>query len=149
MTKTKIVPVIIALSVLLMFCDKNKRSSRRLDNDKWKVTTLTVDGKNQDTLPIIKFTFCQIYEETCTGSWSSSDGKATIAWQFRDEGKTFELSNQSDHGHSLADLNAVDQCIRFTGVYEVVNYKRKYLEVKSSKTYGYMDKTVIMIMEKQ
>ena len=149
MTKAKIVQAILFISLLLMFCDKNKQFSRRLDNDKWEVTTLSVDGKNQDTLPIIKFTFCQIYEETCTGSWSSLDGKARIAWQFRDGGKTFELSNQTNHGHNLADLNSANQCIRFTGVYEVVNYKRKSLEVKSLKTFGYPGKTVIMKMEKQ
>lgn len=149
MIKIKTLGLLLITLFFINSCDKNKRYSRRIDDDKWKVTKLTVDGNEQDSLPVIKFNFCDIYEETCEGSWTSADGKAKLAWQFRDKGKTFEISNQTDHGHDLADVKAAEHCINYTGVYEVVKSKRKYLEIKSLRTYGYNNKVVLMILEKQ
>lgn len=145
----KLIVLVFITALIVANCDKNKRYSKRVDDNKWEVTELTIDGEKQDSLPVIKFNFCDIYEETCEGSWSSSDGKAIIAWQFRDKGKTFELSNQTDHGHDLADIKAAQQCIKFTGIYEVIKSKLSRFEIKSSKTIGYPNKSVVITMEKQ
>lgn len=139
---------LVYVAMLIGSCDKNKFYSRRVDDNKWQVSELSVNGVKQDTLPLIKFDFCDIYEETCEGSWSAADGKAQIAWQFRDKGKTLEISNQTDHGHDLADIRAAQQCIRLSGVYSVVDSKRKYLELKSETTFGYPNKTVIMKLKR-
>jgi hypothetical protein len=109
-----------------------------------------VDGVNQPQLPVIKFSECEIYKESCKGLWYLGEtGHGGIIWQIRDKGKTLEISNQADHTHSIEDVKAAEQCIAFSGVYKIIKSKRKSMECETSTAYGYSGKKVVLKMERQ
>jgi len=139
----------LLLIVALMACNKSNRNSRRVEGYKWKVTSINVNGNAETNLPTLLFKDCDIYNEVCKGTWiSDEDGRAEFVWQFRDKGKTIEIANQTDHVHDVLDVKAAEQCIAFTGVYEVVNSKRKSLSIKSTKANAYQGKEVKIEMER-
>lgn len=142
--------LLLGFTVLLFTgCNKSKRYSNKMDGKKWQVKEILIDGASQSNLPELLFKECDIYEESCEGSWiSAEDGRSAFAWQFRDKGKTFELSNQSDHAHSLLDVKASEQCIAYSGVYEVTESKLNSLKVQSTLTNGFKGKTVVLVFEK-
>jgi hypothetical protein len=135
--------------LLLVACSKSKKYSRRIDGHSWNVVEMTVNGVPDPARPVLKFKDCEIYKESCTGTWNgASGGHSHIAWQFRNQGREFELSNQSDHAHDLQDVKAVEQSIRYSGVYEVVSSKRKSLSVRSTQTQGFPSETVVIRLER-
>lgn len=129
-------------------CSKSKHYAKRLDGDKWKVSAWSVDGGSLDNPPELLFKDCDVYEESCEGSWISLDGRAQFVWQFREKGQVLEIANQTDHAHSLADVKAAEQCIAFTGVYSVKKSKRRWIQLQSSSTYGYPGKKVNIELER-
>lgn len=136
--------------LLLTACNKTKTVSNRLDGQKWQVTELSVDGVNQSTLPVLKFSECEIYKESCTGQWYLGEtGHAGFAWQIRDKGKTLEISNQADHAHGMEDINAAEQCIAFGGVYKTLQNKRKTMTFETTAAYAFPGKKVILKMERK
>jgi hypothetical protein len=136
----------ISFFILLGFtlaCNKSKRYTNRLDGNKWKVVSITVNGLAQGNLPVLLFKDCDIYKESCKGTWiSDGGGRAQFVWQFRENGKVLEISNQSDHAHTLADVKAGEQCIEYTGVYDVLKSKRKFIALKSTTVYGHPNNVV-------
>lgn len=148
--KNRVIIFCLATVVLLSGCNKTKSVSNRLDDQKWTVTELSVDGVGQTQLPKIKFKECEIYKESCTGLWYlGEEGHAGIAWQIRDKGKTMEISNQADHAHGIEDVKASEQCIAFAGVYKVISSKRKKMEFETTAAFAYPGKKVVLKMERQ
>jgi len=159
--KNNIMKTLILFVAIITFfaCNKTKLYTNRLDGGEWSVTSLTVDGTNQDELPHWNINECDAYDETCIAEWKDHHSNiAKFAWQFRDKGKAFEISNQtsfeeateglSGHDFFAAEEN-LDQCQSFSGVYEVVTHKKKEMEFKSNSTVGYPEQTVIIKIVKQ
>lgn len=149
MKKIVNVTAIAVLLILTDACNKTKTYSNRLDGGNWKVTELSIDGVNQSELPQWNINECDIYGESCTGEWINHEGgHAEFVWQFREKGKTFEISNQSDHTHSHADEEAQLQCSEFSGVYTVEESGKKRIKFKSTSTLGYSGNTTVIVIEK-
>jgi hypothetical protein len=139
----------VAAASIAVACNKTKTYSNRLDGGVWKVTELSVDGVNQSELPDWNINECDIYGESCTGEWQNAEGgHGEFVWQFRDKGKTFEISNQSDHTHSHADEEAQAQCSDFSGVYTVEESGKKKMKFSSTVTIGYPGSTAVITIEK-
>jgi hypothetical protein len=153
-TSKLLVLAFFAMTFIVTSCNKTKKTSNRVIGE-WKVTELSVDGENEDELPIIEFEDCDIYKESCFGEWMNDEGgHAEFIWQFREKAKTFEISFQADeedddHAHDHADEEAAEQCYNFSGVYEVKVNKKNNLEFESTKTIGYEGKKVVLKMERK
>lgn len=149
MKKIKII-ISAVLVIVFVSCNKTKKYSKRIDGNEWTVVELSVDGVNETNIPIIEFDKCNIYKESCKGEWKNNNGgEAHMAWQFRENGTLFEISNQSDHIHKTEDIEAINQCIKFSGIYEVLENKKKNMAFKSSSLHGFPGKTVVMKLEKK
>ncbi|MGL4599062.1 MAG: hypothetical protein ACRCYO_16200, partial [Bacteroidia bacterium] len=78
---------------------------------------------------------------------------ADFVWQFRDKGKTFELSNQSTaedaHGGGHEAEENIAQCMEYSGVYVVKEQSKKELSLESKTTIGYAGQKVVLKLEKQ
>jgi len=147
-TKNKIISILI-FAVLITACNKSKKSSTRLDGSKWQVKDITIEGGSELKLPEVLFKECDIYEESCEGSWITPEGgRSSFIWQVRSKGKHFEISNQTDHVHGYLDVKAAEQCIKYTGVYNVVKSKRNKFIIESTVTSGYNGKKVQITFEK-
>lgn len=132
-----------------MACNKTKSNSNKLGGYKWEVKSLTINGTEISNKPTLLFKDCDIYKESCEGSWIGTDqGRAAFAWQFSDNGKKLEIANQTDHVHGIADVKAAEQCIEFTGMYDVQESKRKVLVIKSDMANGHKNKTVEIKLER-
>lgn len=130
-------------------CNKTKTYSKRLDGGQWRVTELSVNGINEAELPEWTINECDIYSESCIGEWTNDEGgHAEFVWQFRNKGKTFEISNQSDHTHSHADEEAQAQCSEFSGVYNVEESGRNKMKFTSTSTLGNPGQSTVMVIEK-
>jgi hypothetical protein len=156
MKTTKIFSVFIFAAVILTACNKSKKVSKRLAGETWKVVELTVDGISEEELPTLMFEDCDIYDEVCIGEWETpEEAHAEFAWQVRDKGETFELSNQSTledaHSHGgdeHAAEEAVLQCQSFSGVYTITEHKRKEMQMESSSTLGFNGSKVVIKLER-
>jgi hypothetical protein len=140
----------IAILIITFACSKTKRYSKKLDDNKWEVKTLTVDGVSDANLPELKFNESDIHDKASKGWWYwGEEGHAEIAWQIRDKGKTFEFSNQADHVHGFEDVKASEQAINYSGVYKIIKLTRNSFEIESNETYGNKGKKVIIKMERK
>lgn len=138
-------------------CNKTKKYSKRLAGETWAVKTLTVDGTSEEELPTLVFEDCDIYDEVCMGEWTNPEGAhAEFAWQIREKGKIFELSNQSnlegdghDHGNvdEHAQEEAILQCQNFSGIYEIKEHKKKSMRFESKSTIGFPGQAVVIELE--
>ncbi len=141
--------VIIFFVGILLSCSKTKRYSKRLDANKWQVKEITIDGVAESNLPEILFKECDVYNESCEGSWITPEGgRSSFIWQFRNNGKEFEISNQTDHVHNFQDVKAAEQCINYSGVYKVIDSKRKLLYIETTNSFGHKGKVVKITFEK-
>jgi hypothetical protein len=103
---------LIILICTLVACNKTRRYSNRIEGNKWKVTSIQVNGVAESSLPELLFKDCEIYKETCNGTWLSNEGgRAQFVWQFRENGKVLEIGNLTDHVHSILDVKAAEKCI--------------------------------------
>jgi len=142
--------VLFAGILFLSSCNKTKTVSNRMDGQRWHVTELSVDGVNQSELPVLRFSECEIYKESCKGLWYIGEsGHGGFAWQIRDKGKTLEFSNQADHAHGMEDIKAADQCIAFSGIYKVLVSKRNRMEFETNAAFAYPGRKVVLKMERK
>ena len=154
MKKNKLLFLSAILFAFTFFaCNKSKKFSNRLIKaGEWHVVELSVDGVNEAELPEWHIEDCDIYEESCFGEWENAEGgHAEFIWQFNEKGKTFIISRQEgehEHTHDHASEEANEQCLNFSGNYEVITHRKNEMEFKSSTTYGYNGKTVIIKIEK-
>ncbi len=156
--KTSLYTVTLVFAVVFMTaCNKTKTYSKRLMKaGEWKVTELSVNGTNEAELPSWDINDCDIYDEPCLGDWENEEGgHSEFIWQFRDKGKTFEISRQAEeeegheHEHDHAEEEAAAQCYAFSGTYEVEEHKKDKMEFKSTSTLGHSGQTVVIKIEKK
>ena len=151
--------VILTVTLVFAACNKTKTYANRLDGGEWKVTELSVDGVNEAELPSWDVEECDGYKETCKGAWKDDHGHHIhFAWQFRDKGKTFEISNQTTaeeategqigEGFQQAE-ELCFQCQNFSGVYSVKEHKKKSMSFESNSTIGFSGKKVVIKIEKK
>ena len=138
---------ILITSTIIFGCNKDKSISEQMSGETWAVVEMSINGEKQSELPILTFFECDIYDESCYASWEVENTKSNFIWQFRDDAKTFEISNQSQLTNAL-EL-AIRQCMNYSGVYKVTDESETSLTVKSSITLGYEGKEVIIKMKKQ
>lgn len=138
---------------MLAGCDKDKKVSKRLSGEEWKVTELTLDGIAQTDLPVLKFEECDIYNELCIGEWTNeAGGRSFFIWQFRNKATSFEISNQSTlatAGGVEANEEAIIQCSDYSGIYEVKESRKTRMKFEAVSTVGSGGKRVTMTIEKQ
>lgn len=140
--------MLLLLTLFTIFgCNKDKKTSNRLDGETWAITSITVETAEISSLPELNFSECNIYKESCTGKWILDDISADFFWQFREKGSLFEISNQSSI--SSIDEDAIMQCMNFSGVYNVVSSTKKALEITSENTVGYNGQQVDITLEKK
>lgn len=148
--KCYILALVVSSCFILFSCNKTKRFSNRLGGYKWEIIEMTAEGKADTSLPVILFKDCDIYKESCSGTWQTpSGGRSQIYWQFRNKGKEFEISNKTDHVHSVNDVKSAEQNIRYNGIYDVIESRRKRITIKSTATNGFPGKEVIIKMERK
>lgn len=140
--------IILSLAlVALVACDKNKKLSKRLSGETWKMSTFTVGEAAKQDLAEINFDDCDIYDESCTATWILDDQSANFIWQFREKGKVFEISNQSSLS---ADLEpAILQCMNLSGIYDVTDSEKTSMTISSNATFGYGGQLVEIKLSKE
>jgi len=149
MKKIILVSLTLAFTIAITSCNKTKQNAKIFEGTTWIVTSLTIDGVADTALPELEFGEGDIYKEVLTGLWHNTGhthgtGAAEIkfAWQFRDKGKTFEISNQSEGDDAI-------QCSQLSGVYTVNSKEVNGYEISSAATIGYNGKKVIIKMKKE
>ncbi|MSP69389.1 MAG: hypothetical protein EXR20_03880 [Bacteroidetes bacterium] len=141
---------IFIVAFVFTACNKTKMYANRLDGGDWKVTELSVDGTNETELPNWTIGDCDAYKGSCTGEWKNNEGgNGKFVWQFREKGKKFEISNQSELTGDHAQDEVVLQCQNFSGVYDVIEHKRKSMKFECSATLGFAGKKVVIKIEKE
>lgn len=140
---------IITLSLISIACNKTKQQSKWLTGETWQVTEITIDGAAFAILPKLSFDECNIYDEICFGTLQVEDsGTASFAWQVREKGSIFELSDQSQ----TIDKNneeAVSFSSSFSGIYQLNDMDKKHMEIESSNCIRYPGKKVLIKLSKQ
>lgn len=145
--------VILSIGIVLLVfaasCNKTKMNSKTLQGSTWNFTSLTINGVADTNLAELEFAEGNIYKEVLLGKWHNAGhshgagaAEVSFAWQFRDKGKTLEISNQSEGDDAI-------QCSQLSGVYNVVSSSKTEYELSSSSTVGYSGKTVIIKMNKE
>ncbi|MFK8037130.1 MAG: hypothetical protein AB8B74_02485 [Crocinitomicaceae bacterium] len=156
---------IMTLSAILLVgmsaCNKTKSTSNKfIKAGEWTISELSVDGTNEDELPIWEIEDCDLYNESCFGEWKNDEGgHAEFIWQFREKANTLEISHQikeeeDDHDHEgeehdHAAEEAAEQAYNFSGVYEVVKNDKESMEFSSSSTAGFPGQAVVIKIEKK
>jgi len=149
---SKIIIAVFSIAVLAVSCNKTKSTSKRLMKaGEWTVTELSVDGVNQEELPHWVIGDCNIYEESCVGSWQNDEGGATdFIWQVTSNGDSFVISRQGpDEGLEHADEEMATQCFEFSGTYEIVESKKTTMKFTSTATEGFSGQTAVISLEKK
>jgi len=141
---------VLTVAILFTACNKTKMYANRLDGGEWHITELSVDGVTEAELPHWQIGECDAYKESCTGDWENHEGgKGKFAWQFREKGNKFEISNQSELTGEHKQDEAILQCQNFSGVYEVKEHKKKSMTFETSSAVGFSGKKVVMKIEKE
>ena len=155
MKTLKIISLSMAILIGFAACNKTKVNSKRLMKaGEWKVTELSVDGTNEAELPSWEIEDCDIYAQSCMAEWMNEEGgNAEFVWQFREKGKTFEISYQADedhaHAHDHAAEEAAAQAYAFSGIYEVTECKSKKMQFQTTSALGHEGKSVVIKIEKK
>ena len=155
MKTLKIISLSKAILIGFAACNKTKVNSKRLMKaGEWKVTELSVDGTNEAELPSWEIEDCDIYAQSCMAEWKNDEGgHAEFVWQFREKGKTFEISYQADedhaHAHDHAAEEAAAQAYGFSGIYEVTECKSKKMQFQTTSALGHDGKAVVIKIEKK
>jgi hypothetical protein len=138
------VKITLILFVFVAFaCSKDKSYSKKLmKGEVWTVEHLTVDGENYGILGSWQITQdVNIYESVPTANWHNSTDTSAFQWQFRNKGKTFELS--ASDTCCITALNPIDlQNFFLSGEYQVQKHMKKYMEFTSSNTLGFTGQVV-------
>ena len=134
------------LIVILIFssCKKDKRISNRIDGEKFYIWDLTINGQTPINYDTLSFYECKIYKDLCSGSWNRNGGESSFYWQINEKGKELVIANNRTLENIPAnqpDYNAIDQCYKLSGKYEIVNIEKDrgqlIINVKSYDTKGY------------
>lgn len=130
-------------------CNKTKQHSKWLTGETWKVSEVTIDGNSFGLLPQFKFDECDIYDEICFGNLIvENTSMANFAWQIREKGSIFELSDQTQNV-SESNEEAVSFSSSFSGIYDVNQMDKKSMELESNNCKRYPGKKVIIKLNKE
>jgi hypothetical protein len=135
--------IFTAIVFLLFSCNKDKYHSKKLMRGQvWAVESLTVDGSNYGVLGEWTITRdVDIYNTVPSAVWEVGLETTDFNWQFRDRGKTFELSVSEEC--SVSPIESLDfQTYFVSGNYELVKCKNKYMEFNSRNTVGFPNQLV-------
>ena len=149
---SKIIIAVFSIAVLVTSCNKTKSTSKRfMKAGEWNVTELSVDGVNQEELPHWVIDDCDIYEESCIGSWQNDEGGATdFVWQVTNEGGSFIISRQGpDEGLEHADEEMATQCFEFSGTYDIAENKKTMMKFTSTTLDAFSGQSAIITIEKK
>jgi hypothetical protein len=140
-------------------CNKTKTTSNRfMEAGEWNVTELSVDGINQEELPIWEIEECDLYNESCFAEWKNEEGgHAEFIWQFREKANTFEISHQAkedehegeEHEDDHAAEEAAEQAYNFSGVYTVIENSKTAMEFTTTSAIGFVGNSVKIKIEKK
>lgn len=141
--------LVVTVALFLFSCNKTKVRSNRLTGETWTTESITIEGKAFDPLPTFTFDKCAIYDEICFGTLRTSDESvANFAWQIREKGTIFELSDQTENtNHSNEE--AVDFCASFSGIYTINEGTKNNMLLESTSTVRYAGKKVILTLKKK
>jgi hypothetical protein len=141
--------IFIGLLLITTACNKTKQHSKWLTGETWKVSSISIDAQPFDLLPTLTFDDCDIYDEICFGSLKTEgEGTASFAWQIRNKGTEFELSDQTQNVDE-SNEEAVSFSSSFSAVYTINESTKKEMEIESSTCLRYPGKKVIIRLSKQ
>lgn len=149
---SKLIIAVFSIAVLFASCNKTKSTSKRfIKAGEWNVTELSVDGVNQEELPFWTIGDCDIYEESCIGSWQNDEGGATdFVWQVTSNGESFVISRQGpDEGLEHADEEMATQCFEFSGTYDIIENEKTSMKFTSTATEGFPGQAAVIVLEKK
>ncbi|MDG1147123.1 MAG: hypothetical protein P8N52_02335 [Crocinitomicaceae bacterium] len=148
----KLFVAVFSIALLSVSCNKTKSTSKRLMKaGEWNVSELSVDGVSQEELPHWVIGDCDIYNESCVGSWQNDEGGATdFIWQVTNNGDSFTISRQGpEEGLEHADQEVAVQCFEFSGTYDILESDKKTMKLTSTATDGFSGQTAIITLEKK
>lgn len=143
---------VLSIAMLVASCNKTKSASKKFVRaGEWNVTELSVDGESQEELPHLLIGDCDLYNESCIGSWQNDEGGATdFIWQITNGAKSFVISRQGpDAGLEHADEEMATQCFEFSGTYEIIENEKTRMKLKSTATEGFPGQTAIITLGKK
>jgi len=141
--------LMISILWITAACNKTKQHSKWLTGETWKVNEVSIDGQPFNLLPTLSFEDCNIYDEICFGNLQvEGDGIARFAWQVRDKGNEFELSDQTETVNE-SNEEAVSFSSSFSAIYKVNSATKKEMELESNNCLRYPGKKVIIKLSKQ
>lgn len=141
--------LLLSFSLMNTACNKTKQHSKWLTGETWKVNEVSIDGDPFDLLPSISFDDCDIYDEICFGTIQlDGTGLANFAWQVREKGSVFELSDQTENVDE-SNEEAVSFSSSFSGIYSITTFNKKSMELESKTCKRYPGKNVIIKLSKQ
>jgi hypothetical protein len=152
MKNNNIYSIAILMLSFLMFntaCNKTKQHSNWLTGETWKVTEVSIDEAPFDILPILSFNDCNIYDEICFGTIQAEGaGYANFAWQVREKGTIFELSDQTENVDENNE-EAVSFSSSFSGIFNVNDADKNSMVLESQNCKRYPGKKVLIKLAKQ
>lgn len=143
---------VFSMALLVASCNKTKATSKCfIKAGEWAVTELSVNGENQEELPHLVIGDCDIYKESCIGSWQNDEGGASdFVWQFNNNGTSFIISRQGpEEGLEHADEEMATQCFEFSGTYDVVENEKTKMKFTSSIIDAFPGQSVVITIEKK
>ncbi len=149
---SKLIIAVFAIAVVFTSCNKTKTTSNRfMKAGEWNVTELSVDGVNQEELPHWIIGDCDIYAESCIGSWENHEGGATdFVWQVTDNGDSFVISRQGPvEGLEHADEEMATQCFAFSGKYDIIESGKNSMKLMSTATEAFTGQSAVIVLEKK
>jgi hypothetical protein len=140
---------ILTVAIVSGGCNKTKQHSKWLTGQTWIVNEVSIDGVSFGLLPKLNFDDCDIYDEICFGTLQIENaGVANFAWQVREKGSVFELSDQTENVNE-SNEEAVSFSSSFSGIYTVNNANKKNMELESNNCKRYPGKKVILKLSKE
>lgn len=149
---SKLLIAVFAIALLFASCNKTKSTSKRfIKAGEWNLTELSVDGVNQEELPHWIIGDCDIYAESCVGSWKNDEGGATdFVWQVTNNGDSFVISRQGpNEGLEHADEEMATQCFEFSGTYDIIENGKTSMKLMSTTTEGFSGQSAVIMLEKK
>lgn len=151
-TYFKVIIAVFSIALVFGSCNKTKSTSKTfIKAGDWHVTELSIDGESEEELPHWTIGDCDIYEESCIGSWQNDEGGATdFVWQIKENGEKFIISRQGpDAGLEHADEEMATQCFGFSGTYDIVENEKTRMKFTSTNLPEFPGQAAVIVIEKK
>lgn len=143
---------VMSIALVVAACNKTKSTSKCfIKAGEWHVTELSIDGVSEEELPHWTIGDCNIYKESCIGSWENQEGGATdFVWQIKENGEKFVISRQGpDEGLEHADEEMATQCFGFSGTYDIVENEKTRMKFTSTTLPEFPGQAAVIVIEKK